>query len=81
MVYEWPPETVEEVKHLKKAIAGLKRNEEIVKEIREMEPKILLLKNTLETGSAAYQRSSRGDAQLSKTDEKMAMRQTKMIKI
>ena len=49
-----------------------------------MEPKILLLKNTLETGSAAYQRSSRGDAQLSKTMAMamaMAMRQTKMIKI
>merc|ERR1711990_902493 len=56
---------VEEVKNLNKAIAGLKRNKEAVKEKREMEQKIEVFKKTLETGSAADQ----GDAKHGKTEE------------
>ena len=73
---------VEEVENLNKAIAGLKRKEEVVKEKREMEQKILVFKKTLETGSAADLGSGQGDAKLGKTEEeKMAMKQMKMIKI
>ena len=74
---------VEEVKNLNKAIAGMKRSEEVVKEKREMEQKILVFKKTLETGgSAADLGSGQGGAKLGKTEEeKMAMKQMKMIKI
>ena len=72
----------EEVENLNKAIAGLKRKEEVVKEKREMEQKILVFKKTLETGSAADLGSGQGDAKLGKTEEeKIAMKQMKMIKI
>ena len=73
---------VEEVKNLNKAIAGLKRKEEVVKEKREMEQKILVFKKTLESETSPDQGSVHCESKLGKTEqEKLAMKQKKMNEI
>ena len=73
---------VEEVKNLNKAIAGLKRKEEAVKEKREMEKKILVFKKTLESETPPDQESVQCESKLGKTEqEKLAMKQKKMNEI
>ena len=73
---------VEEVKNLIKAIAGLKRKEEVVKEKREMEQKILVFKKTLESETLPGQGSVQCESKLGKTEqEKLAMKQKKMNEI
>ena len=73
---------VDEVENMKRAIAGLKRNEEAAKEKKEMEQKILVFKKTLEKKTLASQGSAGSGETTCKTEkEKLAMKQKKIIEI
>ena len=75
---------VDEVENMKKAIAGLKRNEEAAKEKKEMEQKILVFKKTLEKKTSASQGSAGsadGETTCKTEKEKLAMKQKKIIEI
>ena len=72
----------DEVEHLKKVIADLKRKEEAVKEKKEMEQKILVFKKTLESKTLSDQGSVQCESKLGKTEEeKLAVKQKKMNEI